>query len=72
VVVVPEPGCDVPAEELRQRLVAYLDQRHVAKFKWPERLMLVDELPKTGTGKNQKSVMRDWVVSKAEASKVRT
>jgi 2,3-dihydroxybenzoate-AMP ligase len=71
VVVVPEPGCDVPAEELRQRLVAYLDQRDVAKFKWPERLVLVDQLPKTAIGKIQKGVLRDRIVSAVEASEVR-
>ena len=62
VVVVPEdPGVD--PEELRKRLVEHLDQRDVAKFKWPERLVLVDELPKTGVGKVQKDVLRSWVES---------
>jgi 2,3-dihydroxybenzoate-AMP ligase len=72
VVVVPDLGCKSSAEELRQRLVTYLDQRDVAKFKWPEMLVLVDELPKTGTGKIQKKVLRDRIVSEAEASEVRS
>jgi non-ribosomal peptide synthetase component E (peptide arylation enzyme) len=72
VVVIPEPGSrDVPPEELRRRLVEHLDRRDVAKFKWPERLVLVDELPKTAIGKVQKDVLRDRVVSGAEPSEVR-
>lgn len=70
VVVVPEvPGVD--AEELRKRLVEHLDKRDVAKFKWPEHLLLVDELPKTGVGKVQKDVLRGWVRSGGAPTKVR-
>jgi 2,3-dihydroxybenzoate-AMP ligase len=70
VVVVPEvPGVD--PEQLRTRLVEHLDRRHVAKFKWPERLMLVDELPKTGVGKVRKDVLRGWVESGGAPEKVR-
>lgn len=62
VVVVPKPTSrDLSPEELRQRLVDYLDRRDVAKFKWPEKLEIVDELPKTGTGKIRKDVLRDQV-----------
>jgi len=57
VVVVPE-SAGVDPEELRRRLVEHLDKRDVAKFKWPERLVLVDELPKTGVGKVQKDILR--------------
>ncbi len=64
VVVVPEPESrNVPPEELRQRLVEHLDKRDVAKFKWPERIVLVDELPKTAIGKVQKDVLRDRVTA---------
>jgi non-ribosomal peptide synthetase component E (peptide arylation enzyme) len=70
VAVVPEvPGVD--PEELRKRLVEHLDRRGVAKFKWPERLVLVDELPKTGVGKVQKDVLRGWVESGSVPTKVR-
>jgi non-ribosomal peptide synthetase component E (peptide arylation enzyme) len=72
VVVVPEAGCTAPAEELRLRLVEHLDQRDVAKFKWPERLVLADELPKTGTGKVKKDVLREQVLSGAEPNEVRS
>jgi 2,3-dihydroxybenzoate-AMP ligase len=70
VAVVPEVP-DVDPEELRKRLVEHLDKRGVAKFKWPERLVLVDELPKTGVGKVQKDVLRGWVESGSVTTKVR-
>jgi non-ribosomal peptide synthetase component E (peptide arylation enzyme) len=71
VVVVPEdPGVD--PEELRKRLVEYLDKREVAKFKWPERLVLADELPKTGVGKVRKDVLRSWVESGGVSMEVRS
>ena len=62
VAVVPEPHSrDADPEELRKRLVEHLDAERVAKFKWPERLVVVDELPKTGVGKVQKDILRSWV-----------
>jgi non-ribosomal peptide synthetase component E (peptide arylation enzyme) len=73
VVVVPQQAGDpMEPEALRLRLVEYLDQRGVAKFKWPERLVLVDELPKTGTGKVQKGVLRDRVVLEIQREDVRS
>jgi cyclohexanecarboxylate-CoA ligase len=38
---------------------AYLDGRRVTKTYWPERLELVDELPRTPSGKIQKFVLRE-------------
>jgi 2,3-dihydroxybenzoate-AMP ligase len=70
VVVVPEVP-EVDPEELRKRLVEHLDKRDVAKFKWPERLVLVDELPKTGVGKVRKDVLRSRVESGCTPTKVR-
>ncbi|MGB8386392.1 AMP-binding protein [Mycobacterium sp.] len=70
VVVVPEVA-GVDPEELRKRLVEHLDTRDVAKFKWPERVVLVDELPKTGVGKVRKDVLRSWVESGGAPEKVR-
>ena len=69
-VVVPEVS-GVDPEELRTRLVEHLDNRDVAKFKWPERVVLVDELPKTGVGKVRKDVLRGWVESGGAPEKVR-
>lgn len=64
VVVIPRSGCDVAPEELRQRLVEHLDAKGVAKYKWPERLVVVDELPKTGIGKVRKDVLRAQVAER--------
>jgi acyl-CoA synthetase (AMP-forming)/AMP-acid ligase II/ABC-type branched-subunit amino acid transport system substrate-binding protein len=39
-------------------VVAYLDARAVAKYKWPERLVILDALPTTPTGKVAKHLLR--------------
>ena len=71
VVVVEADRADIDPEELRLRLVEFLDKRDVAKFKWPEHLVLVDELPKTGVGKVRKDVLRSWVESRSTTERVR-
>ena len=38
---------------------AYLDAQRVSKTYWPERLEIVDALPRTPSGKIQKFVLRD-------------
>ncbi len=54
-VVVPQPEQAVDLQEL----VAFLrDQQEVAAFKWPERLVLVDELPRNPLGKVLKRELR--------------
>jgi non-ribosomal peptide synthetase component E (peptide arylation enzyme) len=45
----------------RRELVAFLRDRGVAKFKWPEQVVSVDALPKSGIGKVQKSQLREQV-----------
>jgi fatty-acyl-CoA synthase len=52
--VVRRPGSEVTAEEL----LAFLDGR-VAKWWLPDLIEFADELPKTGTGKFDKKVVRD-------------
>ncbi|GAA1382623.1 hypothetical protein GCM10009613_10730 [Pseudonocardia kongjuensis] len=55
-VVVPEPGADVTLPAL----TTWLRERHrLAVQKLPERLLLVDELPRTASGKVQKFKLRD-------------
>ena len=39
-------------------LQEYLEARGVAKYKWPERVICVDELPKTNVGKIDKLRLR--------------
>jgi 2,3-dihydroxybenzoate-AMP ligase len=59
VFVVLAPGtAALDPEALRQDLVRFLDDRQVAKFKWPERLWLLDELPRTAINKVKKDELR--------------
>jgi len=45
-------------------LSAYLEERGVARFKWPERLEVVDALPVTNVGKVDKKTLRDDIAAK--------
>jgi acyl-coenzyme A synthetase/AMP-(fatty) acid ligase len=40
-------------------VAALLDKRGLAKYKWPEHLLVLEELPATPTGKLRKNVLRD-------------
>jgi cyclohexanecarboxylate-CoA ligase len=40
---------------------AFLDEHRVAKQYWPERLEIVERLPRNPAGKVQKFLLRDWV-----------
>ena len=53
-VVVPRPGASIDAAALLQSLRERLDG-----YKVPKSVIVVDELPKTSTGKIQKNVIRD-------------
>jgi 3-phosphoshikimate 1-carboxyvinyltransferase len=53
--VVPAGDEPVDLELVR----AYLDEAHVAKQYWPERVELIDALPRNAIGKIQKYVLRD-------------
>ncbi|MEU8632619.1 AMP-binding protein [Amycolatopsis sp. NPDC048633] len=65
-VVVPVPGTDVDLDSIR----TYLEGRGVAKFKWPESLHLVDELPSTAVGKVDKKVIRGWFAGGSAAEQL--
>lgn len=43
---------------------AFLAAQGLAKFKWPERIELVEELPMTTSGKVSKPLMRELIASK--------
>ena len=60
--VVPEPGSAAP--DLAE-ITDFLHERRLAKFKWPQRLVVVDELPRTSTGKVRRTVLRQ----RAEATR---
>ena len=50
-------------------LSAYLDARGVARYKWPERIEIVDALPVTNVGKVDKKKLRDDIAAKLAAEK---
>jgi 2,3-dihydroxybenzoate-AMP ligase len=56
----PDEALDLPA------LSAYLEGRGVARFKWPERLEIVDALPVTNVGKVDKKKLRDDIAAKVK------
>jgi acyl-CoA synthetase (AMP-forming)/AMP-acid ligase II len=55
--VIPQPACsiDVPA------MAAFLERAGLARQKFPERVELVKDLPRTASGKVQKNVLREMV-----------
>jgi acyl-CoA synthetase (AMP-forming)/AMP-acid ligase II len=53
-VVVPKPGRTIDADGLLTKLRGHLDP-----YKIPKAVLVVDELPKTSTGKIQKNVVRE-------------
>lgn len=63
-VVVPRPGVTVDLAGL----VAFLETKAIARQKFPELLEIVDELPKTPTGKVQKFRLRQLVADRRAAS----
>ncbi len=63
VFVVPQPGQDVTLGALRDGMAT----AGVAKFKWPERLELVTELPVTKMGKLDKKALRDMLAGRSTA-----
>ena len=56
--VVPQPGATFTLEELSDFL---LNERRIAKFKVPERLEFIDELPLTKVGKFEKKSLREKI-----------
>jgi acyl-CoA synthetase (AMP-forming)/AMP-acid ligase II len=53
-VVVPKPGASLDPEAVRAAM-----REHVDGYKVPKSVIVVDELPKTSTGKIQKNVVRE-------------
>jgi 3-phosphoshikimate 1-carboxyvinyltransferase len=64
--VVLEPDAELCFETMQH----YLEASHVSKPYWPERLELVDELPRTPSGKIQKFVLRDQIAAELERKAV--
>ena len=60
--VVPVDGHEVTLQVVHQHLA----ERRVAKFKWPERVEVVDSLPKTAVGKIDKKALRHDIENKVQ------
>ena len=60
--VVPVPGQSISLNEI----VEYLRAEGLAPFKLPERLIVLDELPRTATGKIQKFHLAKQAISENE------
>ena len=60
--VVPKPGAEVTLEEIR----ASMEESGVARFKLPERLIIVEELAVTNVGKVDKKALRANIASRLE------
>ena len=61
--VVPRPGRRPTLGEL----AAFLEEAGIGKFKWPERVEVVDALPLTPTGKVQRQILRERIRQQLDA-----
>ena len=59
----PRDGQVITLEEVRE----HLEREGVAKYKWPERVELMDELPLTNVGKVAKNVLRERIKVQMES-----
>ena len=59
--VVPKEGRQAPDVAAAGR---FLERQGLAKFKWPERIEAIDDLPMTRSGKVSKPLMREIVTAK--------
>ncbi|MTH46902.1 medium-chain fatty-acid--CoA ligase [Intestinirhabdus alba] len=63
--VVPrEPGSPLSLEEI----VDFFSRRRVAKYKYPEHVVIVDKLPRTASGKVQKYLLRQDIIRRMRQS----
>ncbi|GAA5102044.1 (2,3-dihydroxybenzoyl)adenylate synthase [Haloechinothrix salitolerans] len=65
--VVPHAGATVGIDDMR----AVMEQAGAARFKWPERLVTVDELPTTKVGKIDKKALRADIARRIEEGAAR-
>lgn len=61
--VVPRPGRRPTLGDL----TAFLEEAGIAKFKWPERVEIVEALPLTPTGKVQRPILRERIRQQLDA-----
>lgn len=58
--IVPVPGEKVALEEI----TAFLDEHKITKYKWPERIELIDQLPTSTGGKVHKTALKEDITEK--------
>ncbi|KAI5928737.1 hypothetical protein F4810DRAFT_717297 [Camillea tinctor] len=64
--VTVKPGAATPLDP--QEVIAWArDESGISRYMVPREVEVVDELPKTSTGKIQKNVLREWAKNGAEA-----
>jgi len=56
--IIPSDGCRAPSVA---ELGTYLQEFGLAKFKWPERIEVMEEFPVTSSGKLSKPALREFV-----------
>jgi len=61
VFVIPDEGAAPPRLE---EVVAWLDAAGLARQKFPERIEVVDDLPRTASGKVKKDILRRMIAEK--------
>lgn len=57
--MVAENGASVSLDDLR----VWMDEKKVAKQYWPERIEIIQAMPRTPSGKIQKFLLRDMLQS---------
>jgi len=57
--VVPKPGASVGPDEIVAHLQRFVDAGKIPKWWLPDKVVVVSDLPMTGTGKIDKKVLRD-------------
>jgi len=61
--VILRPGASLTLENLTR----FLDGRRIAKFKFPERLEVMERFPTTAVGKISKNALREDIAGKLNA-----
>jgi len=62
VVVVPKPGKTITLEEI----IAFMEEKGVARYKFPERLEIMDALPRNAVQKVLRRKIKEWLMGKMQ------
>ncbi len=47
-----------------EEVIAFFSRKRVAKYKYPERIVIVEKLPRTASGKVQKFLLRQDIIER--------